>query len=227
MDFSEKYPRAVQSILDNHYVDDLLDSTDTVEEAIKLAKDIKFIHQAGGFNIRNWISNSNEVINALGESFTEKKSLNLQSSTATEKVLGLSWCTKTDTFNFKSAQNRINHDLLSGVKIPTKRDILRFVMMVFDPLGLLGYFMIYAKILLQHIWIEKLEWDEPIPPNLFKNWLFWIKHFEQIEEIEIPRCYTSKFLYSPESTVELHVFVDAGKDAYAAAAYISPKRSRC
>nr|XP_043066509.1 uncharacterized protein LOC122321147 [Drosophila bipectinata] len=59
--FKKEYPRAVKCILENHYVDDMLDSVDTEEEAISLARQVHYIHLQGGFLIRNWVSNSREV----------------------------------------------------------------------------------------------------------------------------------------------------------------------
>lgn len=53
--FAEQYPRAVNAITNHHYVDDLLDSADAVEEAIRIAKEVRYIHQKGGFEIRHWI----------------------------------------------------------------------------------------------------------------------------------------------------------------------------
>lgn len=58
-------PRAVKAIVDNHYVDDWLDSVDTQEEAVQLANDVKAIHKEGGFEIRNFISNSVKVMEQL------------------------------------------------------------------------------------------------------------------------------------------------------------------
>lgn len=218
--FEDQYPRAVQSIIENHYVDDLLDSVDSVDEAIQLATDVKFIHKSGGFHIRNWISNSEEVVTALGESVVEKnKNLNISPELATEKVLGMLWNTTSDSFCFKLNENRIKDGILSGVQRPTKREILRIVMMVFDPLGLLAQFMIYAKILLQHIWLAKLDWDEPLNDELFEKWRHWAKYLPSIEQIRIPRCYLSILSLANENNIELHIFVDASRDAFAAAAY--------
>lgn len=56
-DFKQKYPRAVEAIVENHYVDDMIDCTHTVDEAETLINEVKFIHKAGGFNIRKFVSN--------------------------------------------------------------------------------------------------------------------------------------------------------------------------
>ena len=64
-EFSEEFIRAVVAIIEKHYVDDYLDSFDTEEETIKVIHDVMEVHRQGGFRIRNWISNSKEVLSSL------------------------------------------------------------------------------------------------------------------------------------------------------------------
>ncbi|XP_036329397.1 uncharacterized protein LOC118741504 [Rhagoletis pomonella] len=71
-EFEHKFPAATRCIIERHYVDDMLDSTNTVEDAIKLAKDVRAIHAHGGFRIRNWLSNSPDLLLALGEGSTNE-----------------------------------------------------------------------------------------------------------------------------------------------------------
>ena len=51
--FVDKFHACVKAIKENHYVDDLLDSTDNFEEAKTLIEDVSYIHRQTGFNIRN------------------------------------------------------------------------------------------------------------------------------------------------------------------------------
>ncbi|XP_055543644.1 uncharacterized protein LOC129729178 [Wyeomyia smithii] len=125
--FAERLPKAVEVIKNGHYVDDMLVNVDTEEEAIKLAKDIQYIHLQGGFTMRNWISNSTSVMQALGETGKVEKSLSINDETVLEKVLGMWWDTKTDTFRFKLSTER-NQNISSANKNPTKRDVLRVLM---------------------------------------------------------------------------------------------------
>ena len=67
LEFKEEFPRAVDSIINHHYVDDLLDCADSNEDAIKLAKQVAFVHGKGGVFLRNWKSNSKQVMKVLGE----------------------------------------------------------------------------------------------------------------------------------------------------------------
>ncbi|XP_073835298.1 uncharacterized protein isoform X2 [Musca autumnalis] len=66
--FEKESPRAVEAIVNRHYVDDYVDCFQTEEEAAKVVKDVVRIHSVGGFELRNIISNSQRVIQACGES---------------------------------------------------------------------------------------------------------------------------------------------------------------
>lgn len=55
--FEVQHPWEVYCIKYEHYVDDILASVETQEEAMKLARVIRTIHSQGGFEIRNWLSN--------------------------------------------------------------------------------------------------------------------------------------------------------------------------
>lgn len=144
--FEGEYPAAAQAITKQHYVDDMLVSVESEQEAIQLAKDVKFVHAQAGFDMRNWISNSAAVVEAMKEEKTDEKSLNLAAELGTEKVLGMWWCTSTDTFTYKLSSKH-DRELLEGQRKPTKREVLRTLMAVFDPLGLISNVLIYQKVL--------------------------------------------------------------------------------
>lgn len=101
--YAGKYPDAARSIVRLHYVDDYLDSADSVNEAVKRAKEVRFIHSQAGFTIHKWISNSPTFLEELGEHETEDKiSLHLDEGTA-ERVLGLIWRPREDVFMFSTS----------------------------------------------------------------------------------------------------------------------------
>ncbi|XP_053691802.1 uncharacterized protein LOC128740289 [Sabethes cyaneus] len=216
--FQEQFPRAVEAIVNEHYVDDMLSSVETEEEALQLAKDVRYVHAEAGFEIRNWLSNSKRVLREL-EATAGEKSLNLSSEMATEKVLGLWWCTATDTFTFKVSP-RINAELLQGNIVPTKRQILSTLMTVYDPLGLLAHFLMFLKILQQEIWRSGVSWDDPIQNEQFKKWQTWLRVLPQVESVSVPRCYRTKTSLREQNVVQLHVFVDASENGFAAVAYL-------
>ncbi|XP_053686561.1 uncharacterized protein LOC128736105 [Sabethes cyaneus] len=217
--FRTQFPEAVEAICKGTYVDDMLYSVETEEEAVRLAQNVRFIYSEGGFEIRGWLSNSKKVVESMGEYGIAAKSLDQNAELATEKVLGMWWDTISDTFTFRTPQ-RCRPELLSGQQVPTKREVLRILMSVYDPLGLLANVLMYLKVLLQEIWRMKIGWDEPISDELFAKWKAWINVLNMVESVAVPRCYrttTSSSLKTNE--VQLHIFVDASEDGYAAVAY--------
>lgn len=57
MEFSTEFPEVVAAIVEKHYVDDF-DSVDPIDEAIYRAKEVRYVHSEGGFEISNWVLNS-------------------------------------------------------------------------------------------------------------------------------------------------------------------------
>lgn len=216
--YETRYPLAVDAICRRHYVDDMLTSVDTEEEAIELANEVRYIHHQGGFHMRNWVSNSPAVVAALEEDPKFEKSMEMNAELAMEKVLGMWWSTTADVLCYKLCTDR-NQELLTGAKHPTKRDVLRTLMAIFDPLGLIAHYLMYLKVLLQEIWRAKTEWDEKINEKHLEKWLTWLRILPELESVEIPRCYFRHESRIDNATVELHTFVDASENGYAAVSY--------
>ncbi|XP_058826902.1 uncharacterized protein LOC131686906 [Topomyia yanbarensis] len=217
--FRAEYPVAVEVIQKRHYVDDMLVSVCTEQEAIQLAQQVNRVHAEGGFEIRNWISNSKQVVHALEEKQTEEKNLDLSPELSTEKVLGMWWCTDSDTFTYKVGWSRYGRALLEGELRPTKRQMLRVLMSIYDPLGLIAHFLMYLKVLLQEVWRSGIDWDDQIDDVLLKKWHTWLRVLPQVERISLPRCYLSR-IPSRNDDVQLHTFVDAGDNGITAACYL-------
>ena len=85
---------------------------------------------------------------------------------------------------------------------------------LYDPLQFLAPFAIRAKILTQEIWTAGLKCDDALPCPLKAKWTSWVTELPDLSRVVIPR---SLRLPEPES-VNLHLFADASKDAYACAA---------
>jgi len=62
LDFQNDYDKACKDIITKHYMDDYLGGAPDISTAVKLIKDVTYVHKAGGFDMRNWISNSPEVL---------------------------------------------------------------------------------------------------------------------------------------------------------------------
>ncbi|XP_058456403.1 uncharacterized protein LOC131433817 [Malaya genurostris] len=217
--FRHQYPRAVEAIHKEHYVDDMLSSVETEDEAARLALDVCYIHSQGGFEIRNWLSNSRKVLDKLRVGVTDEKNMDLYSVIATEKVLGLWWCTATDKFTFRLSPKH-NKEIIFSNKTPTKREVLRTLMTIYDPLGLIGNFLMYLKVLLQEIWRSGVGWDDEIPTKLDEKWKVWLCVLPSVEQVQIPRCYRQVTAIDKNYVTQLHIFVDASESGMAAVVYV-------
>ncbi|XP_058840799.1 uncharacterized protein LOC131696266 [Topomyia yanbarensis] len=217
--FEHEDPDAVHAIVHQHYVDDMLISAETEEKAVQLAAGVKKIHESGGFEMRNWVSNSPAVVAALEGQETAEKSMSIGEVDTTEKVLGMWWDTTADCFTYKLS-TRHDPDLLSGKKRPTKREVLRTLMMVFDPLGLISHYVMFLRILLQEIWRASIDWDEQIHDSHFQKWLKWLQILPRVADIKIPRCFRTTTSVKKSNLVEIHTFVDASENGFAAVVYL-------
>lgn len=220
LEFKESHPEAVSDIVELHYMDDYLGGADSIPEGIKLVQDVIHVHKQGGFAICGWTSNSREILHCLNSELVSEncKNLKLSDTTVCEKILGIFWDPNTDTFQFHTKFHKVDNDILTLKRRPTKREILKIVMSVFDPLGFLANFLIQGKVLLQDIWRIQIGWDNEIPDSLNGIWLQWVKDLHQICNFRIPRQYFT--LNRNDSQIQLHTFCDASEKCYAAVAYL-------
>ena len=124
------------------------------------------------------------------------------------KTLGLEWNVKTDTFRLTVA----NHPSSKNV---TKRMLVSDVVKVFDVLGWFAPATVHMKILLQRLWEQKSDWDDPVPAGIGELWTRWRK--------ELPTL-ASKSIHFPReakvTSMQIHGFSDASEDAYASVVYV-------
>lgn len=211
--YKDIYPEAAEAVVRNHYVDDYLASYETEEEAVRISTEVNKIHHFANYDLQKWTSNSRIVLAQLSSSEAEDPRL-LQLDPG--KLLGMVWHPEDDTLSFNLNKHRIPEAILSGERTPTKREALRTVMSIYDPLGLATPVTVQAKRILQDVWRSGIDWDAQLEDNEARAWRSWIEHAQQLPRLAVPRCYAS---YSGAATRELHVFVDASSSAYAAVVY--------
>nr|XP_044248645.1 uncharacterized protein LOC108069676 [Drosophila takahashii] len=217
---AEEFEAAARAITKFHYVDDYIDSCDTPQQAITLAREVKEVHSRGGFHMHKWCSNHKEVVADLNGSTKqeEKEFYNNEEIHSFEKILGMQWSPSQDAFTYALRFVRLNRNIIKENIVPTKREVLQVLMSVFDPMGFVSCIMMYLKILLQNIWRTKMGWDDELPPELYVQWNLWLSYLPLISQVAIPRRYFENG--TPEDcSTQLHIFVDAGEEAYAAVAY--------
>lgn len=114
-----EFPTAVNPIKTLHYVDDA-----TPEEAAKITAAVTEVHRCGGFFLRNFVSNNNNVLRAIGATASASTiSFQPQTPTTADHILGMCWDTHEDTFLFQPSFSNIHEDVRSGQRPPTKREV--------------------------------------------------------------------------------------------------------
>ena len=208
----DEFPLAASAVRNHCYMDDLMPSLPTTEEAKQTRQQLsKLGEKAGkGFHIRKWLSNRVEVLEDV-PAVDQASEVDLNKCIfPVTKTLGVLWTAKEDLFFFQCSAPPENFEY-------TKRSVLRKTAMIYDPLGLISPYIIRAKMLIQQAWLEAIEWDDPLPRQLELQWKQWFKEARTIEQIKIPRCL--KLPEQFETTLTLHTFTDASEKAYAAAVY--------
>ena len=185
-------------LANNLYVDDLVVSLETVHEARKIFMEASRACQEMEMELRKWTTNDPFLATEL----------NFKRDSSETSVLGLQW-------------NPIEDKIRSNIpdvedETPTKRNILRTVSQIFDPLGIMSPVTVIIKHLLQQIWRLKVEWDDRLPMEIVAIWNKWIQEWNHMKEMWIDRYVH----FTSNHNVELHAFADASQKACAAVIYI-------
>ncbi|XP_061729222.1 uncharacterized protein LOC133534153 isoform X1 [Cydia pomonella] len=211
--YENRYPRALEDIVRNHYMDDYVSSYENEADAIAYAEEVSACHAHAGFHLRGWSSNSPLLIERIPEELRADTPAPIGDKE--QKVLGLTWDARTDHLGFNTTMIRVPSEVKERKRAPTKRETLSAVMSIYDPLGIISYFSITVKIQLQRLWSLGLDWNAPLPPDECEEFQTWLRALEHVGRLRIPRH------YGPMEMVRrtLHIFVDASSQAYAAVAY--------
>lgn len=185
----------------NLYVDILISGCSTLEQA------------------KNYFTNANAILGKgnlescrCGVPTTEIEQQanrnNIGQTNPLTKLLGLTWNRVEDALHLLSIH--LSEFCKATV---TKRDILRGVSHVYDPLGWVTPLTIPARILIQEIWKTKFQWDDVLPDHIADSWRSMAVDVQKAV-VKIPRRHP---LITPSV---LHVFVDASQSAYGAVSYL-------
>ena len=204
------YPVAAHCLQEDFYVDDCLSGASTVEEALRLRRQLTDIIGSAGMHIRKWASNCNSVLADIPEEDREVEYPLDINKDATLKTLGVKWNPQTDNIQYTVSDFGTTEPI-------TKRSILSNIAKIFDPLGLLAPVIVVAKILMQQLWKMEIAWDEPVPCTLRSSWIDYTVNLQMVNELRIPRriCDLVKPAY-----LYLHGYCDASEVAYGSVVYL-------
>ncbi|XP_053969192.1 uncharacterized protein LOC128870564 [Anastrepha ludens] len=201
------YPIGSKILKRDFYVDDLITGGESIQEVKEIMSQTTKLLEKGGFKLRKWCSSNPELLQTIPPDDRETR-LKFDDGSDITKTLGLTWDPASDCllFAFSPMQPSSKH---------CKRSILSTIARFYDPLGLIGPIISKAKIFLQQIWKERLDWDESLPSSLHSSWLSLCADFGCIPQIKFPRLSIQQ-----NGAYEIHGFSDASIEAYGACLYV-------
>lgn len=206
-DEADKYPLGSKVLKKGFFVDDLLWSVATQDEAMQLQDELLALLKAGGFDLRKWSSNCPELLARVPADYRETPLEFQDDKDLSIKVLGLQWMPAEDVFSFNTTP--------PSDKI-TKRSVLSQIGRQFDPLGFVAPCIFYAKCFMQKLWLQELDWDDRLPPELEKEWKTYVSQVPLLTTFRLERQAT----ISQHSYHQLLGFSDASILGFAAVVYL-------
>ncbi|XP_055912786.1 uncharacterized protein LOC129946567 [Eupeodes corollae] len=207
-DEQQKYPIAAEIVKHDFYVDDVMSGGNTMAECRKAQEQLNEMLSGAGFHLRKWAANNKKLLQHIPLELQNQQKIDVMKE-ETIKTLGIHWNPLNDTFQFKVSLDTSVDTML------TKRKTLSEIAKLFDPLGWLAPVTVSAKILMQRIWKSEINWDDPLPIELQKQWNKLKRNLITVEDIRIPRWIE----ITKNQHFELHGFCDASEAAYAAVVY--------
>ncbi|XP_033251629.1 uncharacterized protein LOC117190672 [Drosophila miranda] len=207
-DCKDAWPLGAAAVKTAFYVDDLLCGADDIDTLFKLKTEITSTLARGQFPLCKWHSNHPGVMED-----ESTKELNI-SENSVSSTLGLTWHQRRDAFSFTFNPKEV-------YPTTTKRTILSTASSLFDPIGLLSPLVIVSKIILQELWLLKLDWDESVPQNLSHAWSKCLESLNSLSSLAVPR-----FCLQPDTrSIQIHGFCDASIRAYGCCVYVRTENS--
>ncbi|XP_055951616.1 uncharacterized protein LOC129987689 [Argiope bruennichi] len=205
LDEASDFPLASEMVLRDLYMDDGIAGAPDIQTAQILQQQLIKMFERAGMSLHKWTSTSQELLNSFPTSNPEN---NFPIDEQVSKALGMHWKPFEDLFIFTVKYE--NKSML------TKRTVLSVVARLYDPLGLLGPVISKIKIFLQKLWLQKLTFDDPLPPAIGKEWSHVVQSLRALELVKIPRWILNE---NPVKLI-LHCFSDASEAAYGAVIYL-------
>ncbi|XP_032781182.2 uncharacterized protein LOC116919317 [Daphnia magna] len=207
---SENAVPLLQQITRHFYVDNWLASFPSTTEAIATAHTLTEALKVGGFPLTQWATSDETVRQALPGQQQTGVSVNMDlDAEPIERTFGLVWDFRHDVFILGARAE-------SGGR--TKRDLLKSIFSIFDPLGFLAPIVFQAKVLMLDIWRRKFDWDDELSQDLIDRWIRWTETLTSLSKLVLERCISPR--RNDLTTTELHVFGDASEMGFGAVAYV-------
>lgn len=199
---------ASTALLEQTYVDDIICGANTLNDLRSLYSELSTLLNSAQLQLHKWNSNNLEFLKTLDNS--SQSQYELHSENSPNKVLGILWNPSTDQFSVSVPKRQ-------QIKNITKKQVLSKISQIYDPLGFVTPVTVVAKLIMQKLWIDKLDWNSTLNESLLKEWNIFYENLPQLKNVKIPRYFVEN---SEIFKIELHGFSDASTKAYGTCAYI-------
>ena len=230
--YEETEPDLVAAIKRAIWVDDILLSVESTEEARRMIKKMTEIFARASFELGKYVASDEAVLRDLSEG----QRLHPEGGGARPdvKALGVFWSAEDEVFVGSDLEDVFEKS--KGVE--TKRSVARAVASVYDPIQILLPWKVGGTLLLKEIWAfhqgeavkrgipksAKKLWDEILPPEMQQKIAEWKEGYKLADKIRVPRCLKDKSREVLEQ--QLWGFSDASPQAFGAVVYLKTMYKR-
>jgi hypothetical protein len=214
-------------IINSTIVDDHLDSSPTAEGVLNIFCDLVTIYNKIGLNLAKVTTNSTEVLDYLPSEVKTSESMkdfsiwsqpeaelnpDTESKMPRMRTLGQQWSMITNFFSYSSytPDKRLMWNKLYCLSNTAK---------VYDPLGHAFPVIVAAKLFIQRLWKRSAAWLDDLTEEETVEWNQWLENLPLMHLLKFPRV-LKKGLPETFESIQLHIFAEASKVAFAAAAYM-------
>ena len=225
-DYAQIYPVESQEVKKGTYIDDGFTAAQNKSKAVFKTQGWDEILDHCSMQNKGWTFTGDDEIDVVigGDQID------------VEKVLGMAWDPKSDSFIFKTRlhfKSNIKRSIgesheISSIEellqckdqLMTCRQLLSNVHREFDPLILLDPLLLQPKSFLTDSWLgpNPARWDDPLPDIQCEQWMAFLSDFLSLGNLSFPRS-----LWPEEEVVGLPmliIFSDGSLLAFGASAYI-------
>ena len=190
------------------YVDDLTLCFNDLNQAIEAVKICSDIVAQGGFKFRKWISNDTRILETIPEDERAPHSIIIEQQRDQEMEKYVSDPTLQLGYRYSAEKDSYIMDrfgaIASSRDTQSKKGVASCLASVFDPLKLIGPFILTAKRVMKECHRYKLDWKDSIQTllehpdvinegqqehiaNILALWANWLAQLSELERVTFPR----------------------------------------
>jgi len=163
--------------------------------------------------LHKFASNRKDVLEALPKDDRAKDLTDLDVRHDTlpiQRSLVTFWCIDSDTLGFRIELKD---------KPLSRRGILSTISSAYDPFEIVSPVILCGKLILQGLCRQNVDWDDPVPEEIFPRWERWGNELPLLEDVNIQRCFKPPAFGKVVQT-EVHSFADASQSGIGQVSYL-------